>query len=154
MQNFLVSKISRAITFQTKRVNCFCDENAPQVPKQLLRHKCAKSACNVGSLISKHLQGQFGPRVSNETFLIMDVVWGPVIVTSRFHGFLWFQVGFYGFSWFQVGFHGFSWFQVGFHGSRSVFMVPGWFFIFRPKTVFWPDNSVQALSAVGRLWPS
>ena len=23
---------------------------------------------------------------------------------------------------------GFSWFQVSFHGSRSVFMVPGWFF--------------------------
>ena len=33
-----------------------------------MRHKCAKSACNVGSLISKHLQGQFRPRVSNVTF--------------------------------------------------------------------------------------
>ena len=52
------------------------------------------------------------------------------------------------FVWSQFGFHGFSWFQVGiqfmiFHGSSSVFfgfMVPGWFFIFHPKTVFWLDN--------------
>ena len=37
--------------------------------------------------------------------------------------------------------------KVPIHGSRlvfswffMVFMVPGWFFIFHPKTVFWLDN--------------
>ena len=54
-------------------------------------------------------------------------------------GFSWFQVGFHGFSWFKVGFScfqvGFSWFQVSFDGSRSVFMVPGWFFIFHIETI-------------------
>ena len=37
-------KISRALTFRKERVNCFCDENAPQMLKELLRHKCAKSS--------------------------------------------------------------------------------------------------------------
>ena len=31
-------------------------------------------------------------------------------------------------------------------------MVPGW--LRTPKSVFWLDDPVLALSAVGRLWPS
>ena len=53
------------------------------------------------------------------------------------------QINFY--FYFQVGFH-------VFHGSRLVFMVPGW--LRTPKSVFWLDDPVSALSAIGRLWPS
>ena len=76
-----------------------------------------------------------------------------------FHGLSWFLVGFYSFSmwfldfsWSLVGFHGFSrwfhglsWFLVGFHGFVS------WE---HHKTVSWPNDPVEALPAVGRLWPS
>ena len=43
-QNFPVGRISRAKTFRTECVNCFCDIYVPKVRKSLSRHICAKSA--------------------------------------------------------------------------------------------------------------
>merc|ERR1712012_429690 len=94
---------------------------------------------------SKHLKGRLGPRVGHVTFfLIMEVSWDPVWVTSRsfrvFHGFwlvsMVFQGGFmvlHGF-WlvymvFQgsfMVFHGFWLVSMFFQGG---FMVFSWFLV-------------------------